>query len=154
MSRAFVKDHEDDAAGSELPDRLVSSHRNLVTPAGLAAIDSELHRLGEEISATRARGDRAALAGLQRDLRYWSQRRTSAEVIPPAGDHSKVRFGSCVTLQGAGKAQRLQIVGEDEAAPAEGRLSWVSPVAQGMLGAVVGDLVDAPGGEAEVIAID
>ena len=154
MSRAFVKDHEDDAAGAELPDRLVSSHRNLVTRAGLAAIETELHRLGEEISAARGRGDRAALAGLQRDLRYWSQRRTSAEVIPPATDHSKVRFGSCVTLQGAGQTQRLQIVGEDEAAPADGRRSWVSPVAQGMLGAALGDLVDAPGGEAEIIAID
>ena len=154
MSRAFVKDHEDDAAGAELPDRLVSPHRNLVTPAGLAAIEVELHRLGDEISAARARDDRAALAGLQRDLRYWAQRRMSAEVIPPAGDHSKVRFGSRVTLHGAGKSQCLQIVGEDEAAPPEGRLSWVSPVAQGMLGAVVGDLVDAPGGEAEIIAID
>jgi transcription elongation GreA/GreB family factor len=154
MSRAFVKDHEDDAAGSELPDRLVSPHRNLVTPAGLAAIEAELHRLGEQISAARTRDDRAALGGLQRDLRYWSQRRTSAEVVPPASDHSKVRFGSRVTLRGGGRTQSLQIVGEDEAAPAEGRLSWVSPVAQGMLGAVVGDLVDAPGGEAEVIAID
>jgi transcription elongation GreA/GreB family factor len=153
MSRAFVKDHEDDAAGSELPDRLVSPHRNLVTPAGLAAIETELHRLGEEISAARARGDRSALGGLQRDLRYWSQRRMSAEVIPPASDHSKVRFGSWVTLRSADRTQRLQIVGEDEAAPAEGHVSWVSPVAQGLLGAVVGDVVDAPGGEAEVIAI-
>ena len=103
MSRAFVKDHEDDGAGSELPDRLISPHRNLVTPAGLAAIEAELHRLGEEISAARARDDRAALAGLQRDLRYWSQRRTSAEVVPAASDHSKVRFGSRVTLRGAGR---------------------------------------------------
>ena len=154
MSRAFVKDHEDDAAGSELPDRLVSSHRNLVTPSGLAAIEAELHRLGDAISEARARGDRAALGGLQRDLRFWSQRRTSAEVIPPTSDHSKVRFGSRVTLRGAGNSLCLQIVGEDEAMPAEGRLSWVSPVAQGLLGAIVGDLVDAPGGEAEVIAIE
>jgi transcription elongation GreA/GreB family factor len=154
MSRAFVKDHEDDAAGSELPDRLISPHRNLVTPAGLAAIEAELHRLGEEISAARARDDRASLASLKRELRYWSQRRMSAEVIPAPSDHSKVRFGSRVTLRGAGTTRCLQIVGEDEAAPAVGRLSWVSPVAQGLLGAAVGDHVDAPGGEAEVIAID
>jgi transcription elongation GreA/GreB family factor len=153
MSRAFVKDHEDDAAGSELPDRLISPHRNLVTPAGLVAMDAELHRLGDEISAARAGDDRAALATLQRDLRYWSQRRASAEVIPTASDHSKVRFGSRVTLRAGGHTRSLQIVGEDEAAPAAGRLSWVSPVAQGMLGAVVGDVVDAPGGEAEVVAI-
>jgi transcription elongation GreA/GreB family factor len=114
MSRAFVKDHEDDEGGSELPDRLVSPHRNLVTPAGLAAIEAELHRLGEAISAARARDDRSTLAGLQRDLRYWSQRRTSAEVVPPTSDHSKVRFGSRVTLCAAGKTQSLRIVGEDE----------------------------------------
>ena len=154
MSRAFVKEHEDDTAGSELPDRLVSPHRNLVTPAGLAAIEAGLHRLGEQISAARGRDDRAALGPLQRDLRYWSLRRASAEVVPPGGDHSKVRFGSHVTLRGAGTDLRLQIVGEDEAAPSEGRLSWVSPVAQGLLGATVGDVVDAPGGEAEVLSID
>lgn len=154
MSRAFVKEHEDNSAGSELPDRLVSPHRNLVTPTGIAAIEAELHRLGEEISAARARDDRVALGTLQRDLRYWSQRRASAEVVPRGGEHAKVRFGSRVTLRGAGGDLRLQIVGEDEAAPSAGRLSWVSPVAQGLLGAIVGDVVDAPGGEAEVVAID
>ena len=40
MSRAFVKETESDADG--LPDRPVSSHRNLVTEAGLAAIEAAL----------------------------------------------------------------------------------------------------------------
>ena len=42
MSRAFVKEAENDAA--ELPDRPISPHRNFVTEAGLAAIEAALDR--------------------------------------------------------------------------------------------------------------
>ena len=42
MSRAFVKEAENDAA--ELPDRPISPHRNFVTEAGLAAIEAALGR--------------------------------------------------------------------------------------------------------------
>ena len=47
MSRAFVK--EDDDAVEDLPDRPVSTAPNLVTAAGLAAIEAEVARLSEEL---------------------------------------------------------------------------------------------------------
>src|SRR5262245_8844850 len=65
MSRAFVKEHED--AIEELPDRPVSPHPNLVTPAGLTQIEGELAHAQQEHAAAQAAGDRAALARATRE---------------------------------------------------------------------------------------
>ena len=81
MSRAFVK--EGDGSDDELPERLVSEHPNLVTPEGLARIEAEVERLSREYAIAQSQGDRAALAALSRDLRYWTARRTSAELVQP-----------------------------------------------------------------------
>jgi transcription elongation GreA/GreB family factor len=79
MSRAFVKENSG-IGGDELPDRPISSHPNYVTPQGMALIDAELARLGSALLA--AGDDRAAIAHVQRELRYWRARRASAEVVP------------------------------------------------------------------------
>jgi transcription elongation GreA/GreB family factor len=47
----------------------------------------------------------------------------------------------------------LQLVGEDEANPAAGLLSWVAPLAAARLGQAVGDTVDSQGQRVEVMSI-
>src|SRR6478752_10204086 len=129
MSRAFVK--EDDTGGAEvLPDRPVSPHPNIVTPEGLAAIERQLAELGERHAAAIQAEDRAALAAIARDLRYWSARRASAQVVKAADAPSEAAFGTTVTIErDDGRRQTWRIVGEDEADPSQGTLSYVSPVA-------------------------
>jgi transcription elongation GreA/GreB family factor len=155
LSRAFVKEAED-ADGGELGELVVSPHRNLVTAEGLARIEGTLQRLAQELSAARATGERAVVARAERDLRYWRQRRISAELVPaPAGRTEVVRFGSRVALRTpTGRVLRFRVVGEDEADPAAGLISWVSPLAEQLLGARVGDAVSFQGGEADLLSID
>ena len=45
-------------------------------------------------------------------------------------------------------------VGEDEASPGEGRIAYTSPMARALLGRAVGELVEIPGGEAEIVALE
>jgi transcription elongation GreA/GreB family factor len=152
MSRAFVKEMDDGL--EELPDRPVSPHPNLVTPEGLAAIESTLARLQEEHAAAQRSHDRAALATLARDVRYWAARRASAQVVPPPAAHDQVQFGATVTIaRDDGRRQTYRIVGEDEADPAHGTISYVSPVAQALMGKAVGDVVRAGRSEAEIVEI-
>ena len=79
-----------------------------------------------------------------------------AELVPaPVGRSEVVRFGSRVELRtAAGQLMRFRIVGEDEADPASGLISWVAPIAEQLLGARVGDEVTVPGGVAELLSID
>jgi transcription elongation GreA/GreB family factor len=152
MSRAFVKDGED--VFDEPPDRPVSPHPNLVTPEGLAAIETTLARLHEDYAAAQRSHDRAALALAARDLRYWTARRASAQVIAPPSDPDKVHFGSTVTIaRDDGRRQTYRIVGEDEADPSHGTISYVSPVAHALMGKEVGDVVRAGNSDAEIVAI-
>jgi transcription elongation GreA/GreB family factor len=151
MSRAFVK--EDDDAAAALPERPISPHPNYVTAAGLAGIEAETARLQAEMHA--AAGDRDAAARIGRDLRYWQARRASAELIPAPADNGQVRFGSQITLRDAsGRMRTLRIVGEDEADPRAGTLSYVAPLARALIGKAAGDEVAAPGGRMEIVAID
>lgn len=151
MSRAFVRESDQDAAGDVLPERPISPHPNFVTPQGLRQIEDTIRELESARQAARAAEDEAALARIARDLRYWTQRRASARVIEPPESPDIVRFGVNVTLllpDGSERAFRL--VGEDEADPARGLLSWVSPLASSMLGKSVGDIVEFQGQEAEI----
>ena len=151
MSRAFVKDADD--AFDEPPERPVSPHPNLVTPEGLAAIEATLARLHEEHAAAQRSHDRAALALAARDLRYWNARRASAQVVTAPADADKVHFGSTVTIARDVRRQTYRIVGEDEADPAHGTISYVSPVARALMGKEVGDVVRAGTSDAEIVAI-
>src|SRR5690349_5597720 len=87
MSRAFVKELDQEI--EDLPDRLVSVHPNLVTAEGLAAIDRTLSRFEAANKAAIAKNDRTAITATQRELRYWTARRSSAQVVEPAGNKSK-----------------------------------------------------------------
>ena len=152
-SRAFVRE---DAAENidDLPERPVSGHPNYVTAQGLALIEAELARLAHDHAAALGSADRAALARIARDLRYWTARRASAELIPQADECHEVRFGCTVTLRrDDGRQQTFRIVGEDEAEPARGTLSYLAPLARALIGKRVGDVVPAGGDQAEIRAI-
>lgn len=155
MSRAFVKEQDGSDAFEELPERLISSHPNLVTEQGLASIEEELARAEQAYAAAQAAVDRSALAAAGRDVRYWTQRRASAELVPPPADKSEVRFGARVTIvRDDGRRQSYRIVGEDEADPAQGTLSYVSPLARALIGKGLGEMARIGPGEVEIVAID
>jgi transcription elongation GreA/GreB family factor len=151
MSRAFVKESD---GVEDLPDRLISTHPNLVTVDGLARIEAEVAGLSHAYAEAQAASDRDRLATIARDLRYWTARRASAEVVAHPTDTSHVQFGSTVTLaRSDGRKQSYRIVGEDEADPAHGTLSWVSPLARQLQGKRVGDDVAAGAFTFEIEAI-
>jgi transcription elongation GreA/GreB family factor len=153
MSRAFVKE-SDGAEALELPDRPVSEHPNLVTAEGLAQMDETLARLHKAHAHAQTAAVRSALASIRRDLRYWTARRSTAQLVPPLESNGKVQFGSAVTiLRNDRRRQTYRIVGEDEAEPAKGTLSYVSPVARALMNKQVGDVITAGSGEAEIISI-
>jgi len=154
MSRAFVKEGEGAELGA-LPELVVSPRRNFVTPEGLAQIEGSLARLESELSAARAADDRGTVARVERDLRYWRQRRISAEIVEPDAAPQVVRFGCRVWLRSpTGERLGFRIVGEDEADPKRGLVSYVSPLAEELLGAAVGDEVRFRDGNAQIEAID
>jgi transcription elongation GreA/GreB family factor len=154
MSRAFVKEPDGSEAFDELPDRPVSPHPNLVSRRGLAQIEEMLARLHAEHGRAQSAGDRAALASVARELRYWTARRSTAQEMPEPSGNATVQFGSTVTIQrDDGRRQTFRIVGEDEAEPSQGTLSYVSPVARALMGKRAGDVIVAGSGEAEIVAI-
>lgn len=153
MSRAFVREQDGQDVFDDLPDRPLSPYPNLVTAQGLAAIEAEVARL--QAALPDVGEDREARARLGRDLRYWQHRLSSAELVPPPPDTRTVHFGSTVTIARDDGARRTySIVGEDEADPAQGRISYVSPLARELLGKPVGEVVAAGQGEAEIVAIE
>ena len=143
MSLAFVK--EDSIPRAEIePDRPISAHPNLVTPHGLALIEAELDRLAHALAE--ADEDEVTRARLQREQRYWQARRGSAQVVHPDDTTpGEVCFGSRVRIRRGGKVETVEIVGEDEADPAAGKLSYVSPIAAGLMGAMPGETVEIDG---------
>jgi transcription elongation GreA/GreB family factor len=152
VSRAFVRNSDDDP--QSLPERPVSPHPNFVTPRGLAAIEARVRELEAQRHAAREADDAPLRARLERDLRYWSARRAGARVVAPAAATDRVRFGMQVTLHLAtGVTQVWRLVGEDEADATQGLLSWVSPLAQALLGRAVGEAVTFQGGEAGIVSI-
>lgn len=158
MSVAFTREEDYEARAADLPDRPISPHANLVTASGLAAIERELEAAKAAYAAAQAAGevstDRTAMARATRDLRYWSSRRASAQLTEPAPEPGKVQFGGAVEIEREdGRSQTFRIVGEDEADPAAGSISYVSPMARALLGKSVGDLAVVNGAEVEVIAV-
>jgi transcription elongation GreA/GreB family factor len=151
MSRAFVNE---DHFVEDLPDRPISDHPNLVTGNGLRLIDAALQTARRDYGEAQAAGDRGALASAGRDLRYWSARRATAQLVSIDPDNAAVQFGNTVTIiRDDGREQSFAIVGEDEADPANGTVSHASPLARALLGKTVGDVIRAGQGEAEITAI-
>ena len=153
MSRAFVRESDQDT--ESLPERVISPHPNLVTSAGLKQIEEQVRDLEAARRAARQENDTAALARVERDLRYWTQRRASARVVETAPTPDTVRFGVKVTLESDdGSRREFRIVGEDEAEPSQGRISWVAPLAVALIGAKLGGVVKFQERDAEIVRLE
>ena len=163
MSKAFTKetDHEDDdeaAAAAPLP----AGGKNYITQAGYARLRAELlhlldverPRVVEVVHWAASNGDRSEngdylygkkrLREIDRRIRFLSKRIDAAVVVDPTLHHGsdQVFFGASVGFARADASQtRVTILGIDEADPSQGQISWVSPVAQALLKARVGDEV-------------
>jgi transcription elongation GreA/GreB family factor len=159
LSVAFTKeDSAETAAETVLPDRVISPHPNLVTKTGLKALEGQLQLAREACEAAGAIEDvnerRRASAGPLRDMRYFAERVRTAQVMPDPPTNAVVAFGNLVTFRrDDGRTQRLRIVGEDEANPARGSMSYVSPVARALMGRAVGDFVGLADREIEIVDI-
>lgn len=153
MSKAFTKEPEGGDVYDDLPDRPLSVH-NFVTSRGLELIEAELARLHEAQTEAHDADDKPLLTKINRDLRYWTSRRATAQVMEAPPDATEVHFGSKVTVEREdGRRQTYRIVGEDEADPPHGTLSYVSPLAQAIMGKPVGETVEAGGREATIVEV-
>jgi transcription elongation GreA/GreB family factor len=150
MSRAFVNE---DALTEDVVDRPISPHPNYVTANGLAQIERALDAAREAHAAAQIGGDRGELAKAASDLRDWSARRGSARIVTPDPNRKTVQFGSTVTIARDGRRQTFQIVGEDEAEPSQGRISYVSPLARAIMNRDAGDTAMLGESEIELIAV-
>jgi transcription elongation factor GreB len=181
MSKAFTRESDDDADDGPDPGAgpaaIPAGVRNYITPAGYARLKTELKGLVERerpevvrtVSWAASNGDRSEngdyiygkrrLREIDRRIRYLMKRLEIAEVVDRAvSDLEQVFFGARVTyLDGQGTERTVHIVGIDEVDPANGRISWISPVARALLKARNGDAVTlrTPAGteELEITAV-
>ena len=159
MSVAFTKEESAETASETLlPDRPISPHPNLVTEAGLQALQAQLREAREAYEAAQAIDDvnekRRQSAVPLRDARYLTERLRTAQVVADPVSNDVVAFGSTVTFSRAdGRVQTYRIVGEDEADPKAGTISFVAPVARSLMGKTVGDVVGAGAQEIEILSI-
>ena len=147
MSVAFRResDEEHKEPRFELP---IPPGPNLVTAAGLKQAETKVAELKLEVARE---ADEGRLAELQRTLRYWNTRLATAELAPPPPE-GEAAFGSRVTFRLNGQLRTIQIVGDDEADPANGKIAFSAPLARALIGAGPGDYSDFAG-KADAIEI-
>lgn len=145
MSRAFVNEDSAAAQADQPVERLVSAQPNYVTPQGLQQLQDKVAALQAEYAEQSAKGEQAdkqRQADLERDLRYFNQRLSSAQVVAAATSTGKVQIGSWVTYADEHNNQhRVQLVGEDQADAGNGLINWGSPLGRALLGAQLNDEV-------------
>lgn len=147
MSVAFRRESDEEHLEPkfEIP---IPAGPNLVTARGLALVRDKVAEL-EKLVPTLAEGQ--PLEAAKRDLRYWRTRQATAQLVPsPSG--SAVEFGCTVTCRLNGKERTLTLVGDDEANPAAGLISFSAPLARAMMQAQRDDLVPY-GGKPDAIEI-
>jgi transcription elongation factor GreB len=170
MSKAFTKEDTNDEAEEPVVPAAPSG-KNYITPTGYARLEAELRKLVElerpEVVKTVAwaasLGDRSEnadyiygkrrLREIDRRVRFLIKRLESAEIVRSSGrDTDQVFFGAAVRLKGAAGEKTVTIVGIDEADPAHGQVSWISPIAKALLKAREGDTVTlrSPAGEEQL----
>ena len=150
MSRAFINE---DLLTGDILDRPISAHPNYVTATGLNEIELALKAARHNHGLAQVGSDRAELAKTSSELRYWSARRESARLLAPDPSRKCVQFGSTVAIVRDGRRQRFQIVGEDEADPSKGKISYVSPLARAIVNKEVGETAEVGDSEVEILAI-
>lgn len=167
MNKAFVKESDDEPL-STLPE-MPTGVRNYITPAGYRHMQTELwHLLGVLRAATAtvtAVGEHdpdfidnlseAQIRETEQRIHYLQTRLDTAEIVDPSvhAGEQQIFFGATVTYQNEkSEQQAVSIVGLDELDPSNGKISWLSPVAQALLNAFEGDSVtlETPAGDEEL----
>ncbi len=133
MSVAFRRESDEEHLEPRF-ERPIPRGRNLVTPRGLRLVRERVAELEAEITDT-SEPERSVLA---RELRYWRTRLVTAVEAPPPGA-DEVAFGSRVRVCMNGAERSLEIVGDDEADPASGRIAFSAPLARALMGSSAGD---------------
>jgi len=149
MSVAFRRDSDEEHKEPRfaLP---IPAGPNLVTPRGVTQIEARVAELEAETG-----GDEAALADRKRTLAYWRTRLATAEVTPARTD-GEAGFGCRVAFTLGGAARTIDIVGDDEAEPNDGRLAFTAPLAHALIGGAAGDVIDFNGqpGAIEILDVE
>ena len=161
MSRAFVNEDQAADQADQPVERKVSEQPNYVTALGLAQLQQRVHALNalrNELQVQGEHADKQRLADAERDLRYFTARVQSAQVVPKASAVDKVQIGSRVIFIDEQNQQHdVQLVGEDQADASKGLINWGSPLGRALLGAAPGDEVlwRRPAGDQsiEIVAI-
>ena len=183
MNKAFTKenDHDDDDEPDDGVSPLPAGSKNYITPDGHRRLKGEFEYLLKKdrpavtaaVSWAAKNGDRSENADYQygkkrlreidRRLRFLTKRLDTAEVVDPAMPRDEefaeqVFFGATVTYAKEDGGERtVTLVGVDEADLSQRKISWLSPVAQALMKARVGDAVPlrTPSGieEIEIVAI-
>jgi transcription elongation GreA/GreB family factor len=159
LSVAFTKEESAETASETLlPDRPISPHPNLVTETGLKLLERQLQEARAAYEAAQTTEDvneRRRLSAIPvRDMRYFSERLRTAQLVVDLPSADVVAFGSTVTFSRQdGRVQTFRIVGEDEADPKAGSISFASPVAKSLMGKSVGDIAGSGSNELEIVAI-
>jgi transcription elongation factor GreB len=177
MSKAFTKETDDDDDDLEPAQQIPHGQKNYITPAGYQRIKDELDLLWkverpalvQTITWAASNGDRSEngdyiygkkrLREIDRRIRFLAKRMDNAVIVDPAlrGECDQVFFGATVTVSNPkGVETTYSIVGVDEAEPARGLVSWVSPLARALLKARAGDAVKllVPGGVEQLEVVE
>jgi transcription elongation factor GreB len=147
MSRAFVKENDLEHAGIDIPERPLSDEPNYVTPNGLKLLNEKIDALELERESLKKKNDdpilKQKIAVIERDMRYYAARIESAILAAQKDeDHGTVLFGAKVTVKDEdGMSSTFEIVGEDEADIHQGKVSYLSPLAEALIGSKVSDEV-------------
>ncbi len=137
MSVAFRRESDDEHKEPEF-ELPIAVGPNLVTPRGLRLLGEEVARLEGEIAETT---DEDARKKLQRRLRYFHTRQSTADVQAPPADGS-AGIGSRVTYRLNKAEKTITIVGGDEADPARGHIAFSAPLARTLMGVEAGESVE------------
>ncbi|NTV72172.1 MAG: transcription elongation factor GreB [Azonexaceae bacterium] len=163
MNMAFVRESDSDDEEDLSPSlKLPPGTRNYITPAGHARLKDELEHLVkrerphvvEVVAWAASNGDRSEngdyiygkrrLREIDRRIRFLTKRIENAEVVDPLrqGDNDQIFFGARVTIAEAdGVENSYTIVGVDETDVAQGRISWISPLARALIKSREGDVI-------------
>src|SRR6516165_5964990 len=177
MSKAFVKETDDEGDLPDEPPAMPPGIKNYMTPEGHRRMQNELRQLlrmerpkvVETVAWAAGNGDRSEngdyiygkrrLREIDRRVRFLTKRLESAEVVDPRQQkrRDQVFFGATVTYASAsGTETTITIVGIDEADLSRGQVSWISPIARALLKAREGDTVEfrAPAGVEQIEVLE
>jgi transcription elongation factor GreB len=163
MSKAFIKESDEEEDRPEEPSALPVGFKNYMTPQGYRQLQEELRRLlrverpkvVDVVSWAAGNGDRSEngdyiygkrrLREIDRRMRFLSKRLEIAQVVDPTQQKNldQVFFGATVTYaHERGTERTITIVGVDEADLDRGQVSWVSPIARALIKAHEGDILE------------